>query len=206
MSLLRKTLNTFIGGGLTSASFYDIKEYMADNVKVKITERNGVELEFDEELALEGGNVVFDNSSNGFTSDTTQGAIEEARETAAGFPRAGLALVNNGTAGNNDLISYSNLTPNTPIVFPVNTQLNELTFANNRNSIECDLEVWDGGVTSGTLVKTINVSTGGTDNSVFDLNADNLVFNAGDFIQIRYKDQGTNARDMVLVLWISRIP
>jgi hypothetical protein len=179
---------------------------MADNVKVKITERNGVELEFDEELALEGGNVVFDNSSNGFTSDTTQGAIEEARETAAGFPRAGLALVNNGTAGNNDLISYSNLTPNTPIVFPVNTQLNELTFANNRNSIECDLEVWDGGVTSGTLVKTINVSTGGTDNSVFDLNADNLVFNAGDFIQIRYKDQGTNARDMVLVLWISRIP
>jgi hypothetical protein len=151
--------------------------------------------------------IPFDNDTNGFNSDDTQSAIEEARETAAGFPRAGLALIYNGTTSNNDLISYSNLTPNTPIVFPVNTQLNELTFANNRNSVECDIEIWDGGVSSGTLVKTVNVSTGaGVNNQVFDLNSDNLTFNQGDFIQLRYKDQGTNARDMVIVLWISRIP
>jgi hypothetical protein len=150
--------------------------------------------------------IPFDNESNGYVSETTQEAIEETRELAAGFPRAGLALVYNGTAGNNDIISYSNLTPNTPIVFPVNTQINELTFANNRTSIECDLEIWDGGVATGTLVKTVSVSTAATNNQVFDLNADNLTFSAGDFIQIRYIDQGTNARDMVLVLWISRIP
>ena len=151
--------------------------------------------------------VPFDNETNDFDAETTQEAIEEARDTAAGFPRAGLALIYNGTAGNNDLISYSNLTPNTPIVFPVNTQLNELTFANNRNSVECDIEVWDGGVSSGTLVKTVNVSTGaGVNNQVFDLNSDNLTFNQGDFIQLRYIGQGTNARDMVIVLWISRIP
>ena len=51
------------------------------------------------------------------------------------------------------------------------------------------------------------MSTGaGVKYEVFDVNGDNLTFNAGDFIQIIYKDQGTNARDMVVTLWISRIP
>lgn len=142
-----------------------------------------------------------------FTSDNVQDAIIEAKENAEGFPRAGLALVYNGTLGDGDLISYSNLTPEVPIVFPVNTKLNELTFANNRNSVECDLLIYDGGVSGGTLIKTVSVSTGaGVNYQSFDLNADNLTFNAGDFIQIEYSDQGTNARDMVVTLWISRIP
>lgn len=151
--------------------------------------------------------IPFDNDGNGFVSEEAQSAIEEARDSAAGFPRAGLALVQNGTMSDNDLISYSHLTPQTPIVFPVNTQLNEITFSNNRNSIECDIEIWDGEVTTGTLIKTISVNTGGSGKTqVFDLNADNLTFTAGDFIQLRYINQGTNARDMVIVLWISRIP
>jgi hypothetical protein len=141
-----------------------------------------------------------------FVSEDTQAAIIEARESAAVFPRSGLSLVQNGTMGNGDLVSYSNLTPATPIIFPVNTQINEITFSNNRNSIECALEIYDGG-TGGTLVKTVAISTGGgVKSQAVDLNADNLTFNAGDEIQIIYKDQGTNARDMVVVLWISRIP
>ena len=143
----------------------------------------------------------------GFTSDNTQDAIIEAKQNAEGFPRAGIPLIYNGTLSNNDLVSYSNLTPTVPIVFPVNTKLNELTFANHRNSVECDLEIWDGGVSSGTLIKTVNVSTGaGVNYQSFDLNVDNLTFSAGDFIQIRYIDQGTNARDLAVTLWISRIP
>lgn len=149
--------------------------------------------------------VAFDNSSNGFTAEQVQAAIEEAKDQAEGFPRAGLPLIYNGTAGNNDLISYSNLTPDTPIIFPVKTKLNEIAFANNRNSVECDLEIWENGVGTGTLVKTVNISTGaGVKFQAVDLNADNLIFDVGDFIQLRYIDQGTNARDMVVVLWISR--
>jgi len=155
-------------------------------------------------ISPDSASIPFDDP--GFVSDNTLDAIVEAKNTAAGFPRAGIILVYNGTVSNNDLISYSNLTPNTPIVFPVNTQINEVTFANNRNSVECDLEIYDGG-TGGTLVKTLNVSTGaGVNNQVFDVNVDNLTFDAGDFVQIVYKDQGTNARDMVVTLWISRIP
>lgn len=140
-----------------------------------------------------------------FAAEDTQSAIIEAKESAAGFPRSGLALVQNGTMNNGDLVSYSHLTPGTPIVFPVNTQINEITMSNNRTSVECDLEIYDGG-TGGTLVKTVSFSTGGDKSDVADINVDNLTFNAGDEIQIVYVDQGTNARDMVVVLWISRIP
>jgi len=148
----------------------------------------------------------FDNSTNSFAADDAQAAIEEARDTAAGFPRAGLVLVQNGTMRNGDLVSYSNLTPNTPIVFAVNTQINEVTFSNKRNSVECDLEIYDGGI-GGTLIKTLNVSTGaGVKTQIFDVTVDSLTFSAGDIIQIEYVDQGTNARDMVVTLWISRIP
>ena len=149
--------------------------------------------------------VPFDNEGTTFAAENTQDAIEEARDLAAGFPRAGLALIQNGTMSSNDLVSYSHLTPNTPIVFPVNTQLNEVTFSNNRSSVECDLEIWNGGLTGGTLVKTLNVSTGTELSEIFDLNADVITFSAGDVMQIRYIDQGTNARDMVVTLWISRI-
>lgn len=152
------------------------------------------------------GEQPFDNDGTNFVSEDTRSAIIEARESAAGFPRSGLALVQNGTSNNGDLVSYSHLTPNTPIVFPVNTQINEITFSNNRNSVECDLEIWDGGVASGTLVKTVSFSTGSIKSDVADINVDNLTFTAGNEIQIVYVDQGTNARDMVVVLWISRIP
>ena len=152
------------------------------------------------------GEQPFDNDGTTFSADNTREAIIEARDSAAGFPRAGLPLIQNGTMGNNDVISYSNLTPNTPIVFPVTTKINEVTFANNRNSVEADIEIWKGGF-SGILIKTLNINTGsGVKTQVFDLNADNITLNAGELLQLKYKDQGTNARDMVLVLWISRVP
>jgi hypothetical protein len=31
-------------------------------------------------------------------------------------------------------------------------------------------------------------------------------FNVGDYIKIKYIDQGTNASDFALVLWVSRLP
>lgn len=57
---------------------------MADNTKVKITERNGVELEFDEEYELIAGNVPFDNTvTNELVATDTQGAIDEISNTVA---------------------------------------------------------------------------------------------------------------------------
>lgn len=147
--------------------------------------------------------VPFEDPS--FTADNAQDAIIEAKQNAEGFPRAGLPLISNGTMGNNDLISYSNLTPTAVITFPVRTKINELTFANDRTSVECDLELWKNGVGSGTLIKTVSISTGSETFQAEDLNADNLILEVGDYLQIRYIDQGTNAADLALVLWISRV-
>ena len=147
----------------------------------------------------------FDNSINGFTADNAQTAIEEAKQTAEGFPRAGIILVNNGVQGNGDWITYSNLTPDAKIVFPVKTKINEVTFANSNSDVEFDLEVYKNGITGGDLIDTWSFNTGpGID---FDyLDGLTLEFNPGDWIRLLYVDQGTNTSDLVVTIWISRIP
>jgi hypothetical protein len=148
---------------------------------------------------------VFFNSDE-FNSTNVQDAIIEAKQNAEGFPRAGIPLIQNGISGNGDLISYSNLTPDTDIVFPVKTKLNEMTIGNTSTSVEFDLRIYKNGTAPGDLVTTINVSTGSSRNAFFDLNSSNIIFEAGDYAKIEYIDQGTNAGDLVVVLWISRIP
>ena len=53
---------------------------MTDNVKVVIYEKNGVELEFQEELELSAENVTFDPTATDFISDNVQGVIEELED------------------------------------------------------------------------------------------------------------------------------
>ena len=148
--------------------------------------------------------VPFDNDSNGFTADDTQAAIEEAKQNAEGFPRAGIILVNNGTQGNNDWITYSNLTPDAKIVFPVNTKINEVTFANRKDDVEFTLKIFKNGITGGDLIDTWTFNTGsGVDFGFLD--ELDLSFAAGDWIRIQYQDDGTNTSDLVVTVWISRI-
>ena len=76
---------------------------MVDFVKVKITEKNGVELEFDEEYRLEASFVPYDNTVvSQLISDTTQGAIDElatsvATSASPGFSFGRASNVNSGT-------------------------------------------------------------------------------------------------------------
>lgn len=76
---------------------------MADNVKVKITEKNGVELEFDEEYVLDAQNIPFDETVTGeLVATDVQGAIDEISNTVAtsaspGFSFGRASNVNSGT-------------------------------------------------------------------------------------------------------------
>lgn len=71
---------------------------MADNTKVKITERNGVELEFDEEYALIAENIPFDNTGTDFDSTDVQNALTEVGASASpGFNFGRSANVGAGT-------------------------------------------------------------------------------------------------------------
>ncbi|HHE40909.1 MAG TPA: hypothetical protein ENL10_05350, partial [Candidatus Cloacimonetes bacterium] len=72
--------------------------------------------------------VEFNNSSNGFTSTRVQPAIEEARDTALGKARFSITLISNGALGNNEWVTYSELTPKRKIWIPIDSVINELTY------------------------------------------------------------------------------
>ncbi len=147
--------------------------------------------------------VPFDNTSNSFTSTETQSAIEEAKLNAEGFPRAGIVLIANGTANNNDWICYNELVSGNKIVFPVNTKLNELTWTNTKVNVSFNLEIYKNGIAGGNLVYTYTVTSDA--DGLGYLAGINLSFNAGDWIRVKYIDTGTNCSDLVVTLWISRI-
>lgn len=147
--------------------------------------------------------VPFDNSSNGFTSEEVQSAIEEAKNTAEGFPRAGSRSTYNGTVSNGDWLGPNELLSNTPLlVFPVTTKLNEISWSNSNANVSFDIQFRLGSKT-GTIFYTMQVRSPNSGYGYVD--GLNYSFNAGDVIYAQYIDQGTNCSDMDLILWISRI-
>lgn len=145
----------------------------------------------------------FDNSTNGFTATNVQAAIEEAKANAEGFPRAGIPLVSNGVVSNNQWISYSELTPDTKIVFPVKSKINEITWANTNLNCDFDLLFYKNGTGAGELFYTLQVRASNPGYGYVSGLA--YTFAAGDYMKIKYVDQGQNASDFVLVPWVSRI-
>ena len=75
---------------------------MADNVKVNISEKNGVDLEFTEEYELKAENIPYNNVDSGLTATDVKAGIDEISNTAAtsaspGFSFGRSSNVNNGT-------------------------------------------------------------------------------------------------------------
>ena len=75
---------------------------MADNVKIIIAEKNGVELEFNEELDLTAENVPYDNTDSGLAATNVKAGIDEISETVAtsaspGFSFGRASNVSSGT-------------------------------------------------------------------------------------------------------------
>jgi hypothetical protein len=150
----------------------------------------------------------FDNASNGFVSTDTQGAIEEAKQNAEGFPRAGLPLLYNGTVTNGNFITYSELLSNPRIVFPVRIRLKEISWNNsNVNLGAFTFEFYKNGTAVGNRVYTYTAPaadrTAGFGFFAFPTNLD---WNAGDVLYVKYvKPSGTSLADLALVIWIARL-
>lgn len=145
----------------------------------------------------------FDNSSNGFIADEVQTAIEEAKQNAEGFPRAGIRSTYNGTVGNNNWLGPTELLPNTPLlVAPVKLKLQEITWANQNTNVDFRIEFRLTSKT-GTIFHTLTVTS---PNSGYGyVSGINYDLNPGDAIWAQYKDNGTNMSDADLILWVSRI-
>lgn len=177
---------------------------MADNVKVKITERNGAELPYDEEYNLIANNIPFDNTTNGFTATDTQDAIEESKTYVEAFPRACCRSIYNGTIGNNSWLGPTELLPNTPLItFPVNTKLNEISWSNATSDVRFRIQFRTVSKT-GTIFYTLTVNT--TNTGTGYVTGLNYTFTPGSVIYAQYLDDGTNCSDMDLILWTSRAP
>lgn len=164
---------------------------MADDVKVKITERNGVELEFDEELELSASNVTFNNSSNGFSSDNVQGAIEESGASASpGFSFGRSGSVSAGTW----LRRPGNVPSNRAgVTIPIDNPIVSELSCSNRNIDTYTLEIWEheGNLTNDVLLGTITVTSarGGT----FSVN---FPTTKGKQLAVRLASGGGSVRDL----------
>lgn len=154
--------------------------------------------------------IPFDNSINGFVSTDAQAAIEEAKQNAEGFPRAGLSLTHNGTVGDRAWLTYSELLANPRILFPVKTRLKEFTWVNaNVNIRALQYKFYKNGQLAGNLVYTYTPTAGErTAGYGYIIFPSNLDWNAGEsmYVQVDYTAAGTSMSDLASVPWISRIP
>lgn len=148
--------------------------------------------------------VPFDNSTNGFTSTDVQAAIEEAKQNAEGFPRAGIRSNYNGTVSANQWLGPSELFPNTPLlVAPVTLKINEITWSNQTTNVAFRIQFRLTSKT-GTIFYTLTVTS---PNSGYGYTTGvNYTLNPGDVVYAQYLDDGTNCSDMDLILWVSRVP
>lgn len=137
----------------------------------------------------------FDNDTNGFESDNVQEAIEEVLELADAAIYT-IPLVYNGTLSGTQFISYSNLTPDSPIVIPKKSSFVGFTFSNSRTGADYTINLRNN-TTTGTPFYT----TSKTNTQFF---AETLAtpepFEAGDTISVQYADNGTNGSDGVWLL------
>lgn len=147
--------------------------------------------------------VPFDNSTNGFTATEAQSAIEEAKQNAEGFPRAGIRSCYNSSVSANSWLGPSELLPNTPLlVVPVDVKINEISWANANSNVQFRIQFRLNSRT-GTIFYTLTVTS--TNPGYGYVSGVNYTLPAGSSVHAQYLDDGTNASDMDLILWISRV-
>lgn len=161
--------------------------------KLLTTEKDGVELEYQEEVAMDAANVYFDD----VTYDNVQSAVDNVGDLVAPL-RVPITLVHNGTLSNGDWIGYSNLLPGdaTPVIAPLTGVWSGFTWSNNKTTADFALE-FRVGSTGATPFFTWSVDN--TQSAFVEFPTAQAV-TAGDKVFIKYIDEGTNAADAAIVL------
>jgi hypothetical protein len=140
---------------------------MADNTKVTITERNGVELEFQEEYELIAGNVPFDETIKGIlTSTDTQGAIDELSDKVNTVATPGFSFGRSGNASSNSWL-LNNEVPSNLVGVPIgisNASITEI-WVGSEDVDTFDIKVYEheGDEINLTLLTTVSIVTSRTD-------------------------------------------
>ena len=141
----------------------------------------------------------FDNATNSFTSTEAQSAIEEARDAATGKIQYLVSINRNGVMSNGDWFGRNEVMPNSAsYVANRAITLIGISWSNSKADRDFDLEFYKNGRTTTKFRTyearnlTLGYDFGWTDS-----------FSAGDYLDIKYIDQGDNASDMGLDIYWS---
>lgn len=138
----------------------------------------------------------FDNTSNAFAATNVQAAIEEARNTATGLLMYTVTVVCNGSMTNGQWLGKGELLSNTvTYVAPRSLQLIGMSWGNSKSNVDFDLEFFKNGrgTTKFRTYSATNLKQG------YEFNWTDA-FSAGDYLDVKYVDQGDNASDFALDL------
>lgn len=132
-------------------------------------------------------------------------AVYEAATTAddaLNAPRYTITLQHKAQISNGTFFGYTELMPGntTPIILPIESRLEEVTFSNSAINADFALE-FRINTTTGTPFYTQSFTN--TQTSV--ISGLTQIFNSGDAIYIKYVDNGDNASDAVLVLYMRAV-
>lgn len=124
---------------------------MPDSVKVSITERNGQELGYQEEVELTGSNIPF--SATGFSSDNLQSAVEESASTG-GQSRYVVACGYESTVQDGRYLEFHRGNPSNldPYVAPEPVLVISLSFTIPAVKTTVTLSIYKNGVLADTVV------------------------------------------------------
>jgi hypothetical protein len=159
------------------------------NVKVTITEKDGVDLPFPEEHILTASDIP-----------TTSGSsVQEVIDSSLVPERVSVTLSHNGSIVDNDWVGFSSLIPSegTPVVVPWNCILEKVTFSNTNTSVDGEFAFYKNGTTVGDKIYT-EVFTNVNIQKIF---SPNIVLAEGDSLRLKWKDTGQNPYDTGLVLF-----
>lgn len=146
--------------------------------------------------------IIFENNSNGFSSDRVQSAIEEVRNSPVG----GLDLYEfkENSSANNKWLEYgANSSPSdeTPAILPFDAKLISCTFTNDDDGVDTDIEIHkssEGSGSNASIVATFQIRNRRVAR-FSDFTA--IQFSAGDKISVFARDKGTNPSQVVVKLY-----
>jgi len=143
--------------------------------------------------------VEFDNDGTGLQSTEVRSAILEVlnKANSAIFP---ISILYNGTATGNFFMSYSNLTPNSPMIVAVNANLVAMSFSNSNQNADYTLNFRNN---TNIGLPFYSITKSGVKSFSQAIPAE--TFNAGDFISLEYMDDGNNGQDIVIQLYFTVI-
>jgi hypothetical protein len=138
-------------------------------------------------------------SAVGWVSTNVRDAIIEARDTAAGKARTSFVLMHNGVVTDGTFFGFSDLIPGdgTPISFGEASVVEGFIFSNNRSSADYTIYLRKGSETATPFATYTKTNT-----QRFSDNTLNESFAADEAIYVEYQDDGTNARDVGIVLLV----